>query len=138
MKKIILVLGIITFSSIAQASTVSSSKGATASVASSAVYAFQCIINKLEAQGYRIAFMGGWRRHGSVRGSLHPAGLALDINQYSRNVTRPRMPSNEVQIANSCGAISGAQWRNGDSGHFQIGGWGSSSRHHHKHRHRRY
>lgn len=97
--------------------------GATAHVAASATSAFQCLVSKLDNQGYRIKFMGGWRAHGSVRGSLHPAGLALDINQYSRNITRPRMPSNEITLANSCGLISGAQWANGDSGHFQLGGY---------------
>jgi hypothetical protein len=49
--------------------------------------------------------------------------LALDVNQVARNVTRPAMPSNEITLANSCGLISGAQWRWADSGHFQLGGW---------------
>jgi hypothetical protein len=97
--------------------------GATAHVAASAAGSFQCIVDRLERQGYPIRFMGGWRARGSLRGSLHRAGLAIDINQTGRNRTIPRMPSNEVEIANSCGAISGAQWGHRDSGHFQIGGW---------------
>lgn len=113
----------------ADAGTVRSKSGATAIVADSAVSAFQCFIDRLEAQGYPIHFMGGWRKHGSVRHSLHPAGLALDINQYSRNRTKPPMPGNEAELANICGLVSGRQWRNADSGHEQVGGWsGSGSR----------
>lgn len=115
---------------VAEAGTIRSKSGATANVADRAHSAFQCLIDKLDAQGYAIKFMGGYRRHGSVRGSLHPAGLALDINQYSRNVTRPRMPGNEIELANSCGLVSGAQWHHADSGHFQQGGYaGRSSGH---------
>jgi hypothetical protein len=112
----------------AKAATVRASSGATASVADRAAGPFQCVVNGLEAAGYRIRFMGGWRRHGSVRGSLHPSGLAMDVNQVGRNRTIPRMPSNEIAIANGCGVISGAQWRNADSGHFQLGGWGGRRR----------
>jgi hypothetical protein len=137
MKKIAIAIAFSLFSLSAYAATVRSSNGATASVAHSAAHSFQCIINKLEHQGYKIHFMGGYRRHGSVRASLHPAGLALDINQYSRNVTRPRMPANEIQIANSCGAISGAQWGWKDSGHFQIANV-ASRRHHRYARYKRH
>lgn len=121
--------------------TVRSRSGAVAHVAARAAPAFQCFINRLEAQGYPIRFMGGWRRHGSVRASLHPAGLALDINQIARNVTRPRMPRNEVALANACGLISGAQWGHADSGHVQLGGWaghgrkGRLARHHRARKH---
>jgi hypothetical protein len=50
------------------------------------------------------------------------------------------MPANEIALANRCGLISGAQWANGDSGHFQLGGWSgrtrhSARRHHHPRRH---
>lgn len=114
--------------------------GATAHVAASATGAFQCIVSALESQGYPVRFIGGWRAHGSVPGSLHPVGLAMDVNQISRNVTTPRMPSNEIALANGCGLISGAQWRNGDSGHFQLGGWAGNGRRHYasRHRHNRY
>lgn len=103
--------------------------GATARVAASATGAFQCLVDRLEAAGYPVRFMGGWRARGSVRGSLHPAGLALDVNQLRRNVTRPAMPSNEIALANGCGLVSGAQWAHGDSGHFQLGGWAGGRRH---------
>jgi hypothetical protein len=111
------------------AGVVRSASGATAHVASRATGAFQCLVSALDRQGYPIRFMGGWRAHGSVRASLHPAGLALDINQQGRNITRPRMPGNEIALANSCGLISGAQWANADSGHFQLGGWSGRARH---------
>lgn len=117
------------------AGVVRSSSGATAHVAGRATGAFQCLVSALDRQGYPIRFMGGWRAHGSVRASLHPAGLALDINQYARNVTRPRMPHNEIALANSCGLISGAQWSNADSGHFQLGGWSGGGRHYASRRH---
>lgn len=110
------------------AGLVRAASGATAHVATAAAGRFQCLVDKLEAQGYPIRFMGGWRAHGSVPGSLHPRGLALDINQYGRNVTRPRMPRNEVALAGACGLISGAQWAHGDSGHFQLGGWAGHPR----------
>jgi hypothetical protein len=108
---------------------VRSVSGATAHVAASATQAFQCLVDRLDAAGYPVRFLGGWRAHGSVPGSLHPAGLALDVNQIARNVTRPAMPSNEVSMANECGLISGRQWRWADSGHFQLGGWAGSPRH---------
>jgi hypothetical protein len=113
---------------------VRSASGASARVAPRATGAFQCLVSALDRQGYPIRFMGGWRAHGSVRNSLHPMGLALDINQYGRNRTRPRMPSNEIALANSCGLISGAQWASGDSGHFQLGGWDGREQHHSAHR----
>lgn len=107
---------------------VRSASGAAAHVAPRAAGAFQCLVSALDRQGYPIHFMGGYRAHGSVRHSLHPMGLALDINQYGRNRTRPRMPSDEIALANSCGLISGAQWASGDSGHFQLGGWSGRER----------
>lgn len=116
---------------------VRSASGATAHVAASATQAFQCLVDRLDAVGYPVRFMGGWRAHGSVPGSLHPAGLALDVNQLARNVTRPAMPSNEISMANDCGLISGRQWRWADSGHFQLGGWAGSPRHYAS-RHRRH
>lgn len=113
--------------------TIRSRSGATARVANSATPAFQCLIDKLDASGYKINFMGGWRKHGSVRESLHPAGLALDINQYRRNVTRPRIGPDATAMASACGLIHGAVWRNADAGHFQLGGWAGV---HHKHKRR--
>lgn len=127
-KSLISIAILVMISNPVNAGNVRAANGASATVATSAVGAFQCLVGALEATGYKIQFMGGWRRHGSVRGSLHPAGLALDINQLRRNVTRPVMPANEVALANGCGLVSGAQWANGDSGHFQLGGWAGSGR----------
>lgn len=98
---------------------VRSISGATARVAASATSAFQCVVSALDRAGYPVKFMGGLSS-GHMRHSLHHIGMALDVNQYSRNVTRPVMPSNEIAIANSCGLVSGRQWSgNPDSGHFQ-------------------
>lgn len=102
---------------------VRATSGAVAYVAHHATEAFQCLINKLEAQGYHIHEMGGYARGGHIRHSLHYSGRALDVNQLSRGVTKPHMPANEIELANSCGLISGAQWVNNDSGHFQLGGY---------------
>lgn len=124
MKKWILVASILLVAESAGAGNVNSQTGASATVAAGAAASFQCLVTGLDNIGYRIHFMGGWRRHGSVRGSLHPAGQALDINQFARNVTRPRMPAEATSIAQSCGLIHGALWRNADTGHFQQGGWG--------------
>lgn len=101
---------------------VRASSGAVARVAAHATEAFQCIVNRLEQRGYPVRFMGGLSS-GHMRNSLHHVGLALDVNQVARNVTKPRMPGNEIELANSCGLVSGAQWRNADSGHFQLGGY---------------
>ena len=118
---------------------VKAASGAIAYVAGRATSAFQCVIDRLEAEGYPVKFMGGFARGGHIRHSLHYVGLALDINQLERNVTKPRMPSNEIQLANSCGLVSGAQWANGDSGHFQLGGWTGGGRHYaHRHTRMRY
>lgn len=114
--------------SLVGAGIVRSASGAAANVAPHAAAAFQCLVTALDNSGYPIKFMGGFRRHGSVRGSLHPAGLALDVNQIRRNVTVPPMPRNEVALANSCNLVSGAQWSAGDSGHFQFGGWAGEGR----------
>ena len=106
---------------------VRASSGAVARVAAHATESFQCIVNKLEQNGYPVRFMGGLSS-GHMRNSLHHVGLALDVNQIARNVTKPRMPGNEIELANSCGLISGAQWRHADSGHFQLGGYSGRSR----------
>jgi hypothetical protein len=105
---------------------VRSVSGATARVAAGATGAFQCLVSALDSVGYPVRFMGGLS-NGHMRNSLHHVGLALDVNQYSRNVTRPAMPSNEIALANGCGLVSGAQWSGSpDSGHFQLNGWAGS------------
>jgi hypothetical protein len=125
------------------ASEVRSASGVVARVSPVAAGPLQCLVSALERQGYPVRFMRGYGP-GSVSGSLHPAGMALDVNQTARGRTTPRMPSNEVALARGCGVISGAVWANNDSGHFQLGGYdGSASRRHghrthhrHKRRHR--
>jgi hypothetical protein len=119
----------------AHGETIRALSGATAQVSSSAANAFRCIVNALETQGYPIKFMGGYARGGHIRGSLHYSGNALDINQTDRGVTTPRMPSNEVSLAAGCGLVSGASWKNNDSGHFQIGNLTYAARRHHTNRH---
>lgn len=115
---------------------VRAASGAVAYVARHATAAFQCVVDKLEAAGYRIKEMGGFASRGHIPGSLHYRGLALDVNQLERNVTSPRMPSNEVEIANGCGLVSGAQWKHADSGHFQLGGYDGRPRYAHHRRHK--
>jgi hypothetical protein len=122
----------ISFCAPAYAGTVRAKSGATARVADGATSNFQCLVSKLEGQGYPVKFMRGYG-HGTVRGSLHPSGMALDVNQTARGRTTPRMPHNEISLAASCGLLSGAVWRNNDSGHFQKGGY-SGRRHARRHR----
>lgn len=119
---------------------VKASTGAVAYVARHATAAFQCVVDKLEAAGYRIKEMGGFANRGHIPGSLHYRGLALDVNQVARNVTVPRMPSNEIEIASSCGLTSGAVWRYADSGHFELQSaqhYASVRHHRHRYAHRR-
>lgn len=128
----IALLALVTLSGVTNATTISASTGARAEVAGSHASNFQCLVSGLEAAGYRIDFMGGFRRHGSVPHSKHPLGLALDINQTGRGrVTRP-LPSSATSIAEGCGLFHGALWHNQDQGHFEVGGQvyaGRSSRH---------
>lgn len=107
----------------AEAAQVRSKSGATASVAPSARGKFQCLINKLDTTGYRIDFMGGYRRTkiaGSNQWSKHASGLALDINQTARNRVTRRFPANINQMASSCGLFHGAKWGYPDTGHFEV------------------
>lgn len=99
---------------------VKASTGAVAYVAKRAEAAFQCLIDKLETEGVKIKEMGGFASSGHIRHSLHYRGLAMDVNQLGRNVTSPKMPADEIFLANSCGLTSGAEWHNADSGHFEI------------------
>lgn len=130
------VLASLSLSSGAGAATIGLPGGPHVEVAGVAAGPLQCVLNALHAVGYPIRFIRGYGR-GSVRGSLHPSGLALDVNQTSRGRTVPRMPHNEVSLAEACGALSGAVWHNNDSGHFQIGGYAGSARRRHHSRHRR-
>ena len=86
----------------------------------SAVNTFKCILNGFENIRVPIAWIGGYGCR-PLRTSNHPRGLAIDINQYARDKTKPVVPRQPgVQIANRCNATSGAVWRNPDNGHFEI------------------
>jgi hypothetical protein len=102
-------------------SMVRAHSGATACVASRAVAAFQSFVNALEATGYRIDFMGGWRAHGSCRAcNMHPRGLAIDINQTGRNRVTRRLPAGVTALAAQYGLLHGAVWDHADAGHFEL------------------
>lgn len=95
--------------------------GATACVAHRAASSFQAFVTALEATGYRIDFMGGWRAHGSCyRCNMHPRGLAIDINQTGRNRVTRRFPAGVTALAAQYGLLHGAVWHNADAGHFEL------------------
>lgn len=97
------------------------SSGRSFMVAPRAAGAFQGLVDEFERAGFHIPFIGGWRRHGSVRHSKHPAGLAIDICQTGRNRVACRMPPNATAIAARYGLVHGAVWRRPDAGHFEAG-----------------
>jgi hypothetical protein len=136
MTRVLIAMALLCLPATSFAGTVRSRSGATAHVADSATGAFQCLVSRLDGAGYPIHFMGGWRRHGSVSHSLHPSGLALDINQYGRNVVRPHLPVGTTAMANDCGLIHGASWDTADAGHFQLGGWAGNQAYYANRRHR--
>lgn len=106
----------------AHGAEVRSRSGKHAHVSAAAQPRLQCVVDFIEARGIRITAMRGYGR-GTVRGSLHPSGQALDINQIGRDRTRPHIP---VMIANAagvqCNVISGGTWRARDSGHWNLAG----------------
>jgi hypothetical protein len=86
----------------------------------SSVSTFQCILQGFENIGMRIAWVGGYGCR-PLRTSNHPRGLAMDVNQYARDRTRPVVPRQPgVDIARKCNATSGAVWRHPDNGHFEL------------------
>lgn len=107
--------------------TIRSKAGRTASVSSRYASRFQCLVDGLEAGGYRIDFMGGIRAgscslpHNTA--NLHPCGYALDVNQTARDRVTRAFPRNVNEIANRCGLLHGDRvaWsRSPDQGHFQV------------------
>lgn len=101
--------------------TIASSAGRTAKVGARHAAQFQALVRDLEAMGYRIDFMGGWRASGSCRGcDAHPAGRALDINQKRRNVVTKPLPADVDAIAARHGLCHGRIWSNPDAGHFEV------------------
>lgn len=120
MKRLIVLSLFLGFVLPAQAAQVRSKSGVTVSVAPSARAALQCVVDYVEAAGVRIKYMRGYGR-GTVRGSLHPSGRALDINQTGRNKTRPHVPPSIANAAaDKCGVVSGARWHWRDGGHWNM------------------
>ncbi len=86
---------------------------------------FQCLVDALEANGYRISFMGGYRNSkiaGTDVVSKHAFGNALDVNQTARNRVKGALPKNASALAKQCGLFHGAQWGDPDAGHFEVPG----------------
>lgn len=107
------------FATPCQAATISSRSGIRIQVSPHAAAKLQCVINYVERY-VRIKYMRGYGR-GTVRGSRHPSGNALDINQYARGRTRPAIPMHVSNgAADTCGVTSGARWLNQDNGHWNL------------------
>ena len=106
----------------ADAATIRSKSGATAQVAGQWAHKFQCLVNKIDASGFHIKFMGGYRPGPCWSGGKHPCGMALDICQLSRDVTCPGFPrAASTKFALACGLFPGSLWkRNPDTGHFEV------------------
>lgn len=90
--------------------------GARASVSAVARPHFQCLVDRLEAAGYRIDFMGGFARRSNP--SAHPTGNAVDINQTGFGRVTRRFPGNVEAMCQACGVYSGGHF--GDYGHFEM------------------
>jgi hypothetical protein len=102
------------------AQNVRSASGVRISVNPSAQVALQCVVDYVEQAGIKITAMRGYGR-GTVRGSLHPSGRAIDINQTARDATRPRVPRDVANnAADKCGVVSGARWSYPDNGHWNL------------------
>lgn len=99
---------------------VKSRSGVVIYVNASARAALQCVVDFVEAAGVKIKYMRGYGV-GTVRRSLHPSGQAIDINQFARDVTKPKVPRNiSNAAADKCGVISGARWGYADNGHWNL------------------
>ena len=92
--------------------------GASASVSGRALPHFRCLVDRLEAAGYRIDFMGGFARRSGP--SAHPTGNALDVNQTARGRVTRAFPAGLETMVTGCGLYSGAHF--GDLGHFEMAG----------------
>jgi len=107
----------------AHSANVTFGKGKRISVNPKAAAAFQSLIDWLQENGYKIQFARGYGR-GTVRQSLHPSGMAMDINQTGRNRVTRAYPPGTTEKAASLGIFHGSKWPHSpDYGHFQIGGW---------------
>lgn len=111
------------FAATASNGLVRASSGRTARVNPQYASRFQCLVRGLEAAGYKIDFMGGYRHSkiaGTNRWSKHASGRAIDINQTGRNRVTRRLPHGATAIASACGLLHGAVWRHADAGHFEV------------------
>lgn len=94
-------------------------------VAASAAGKFKGFLTELAATGYPIKFVGGYR-HTKIAGtstwSKHASGLAIDVNQTSRNRVVHRFPAGVTAMAARWGLTHGAVWRHPDTGHFEVAG----------------
>jgi hypothetical protein len=105
---------------------VKSRYGARARVAARHTIRFQCLVDWLDDEGFKIVAMTGYAQR-AFGGSLHPIGSALDIDQSRRNyLTRgKRFPDGVNEAASRCGLLHGDRtvWkRHPDYGHFQVAG----------------
>lgn len=90
--------------------------GARTSVSAVARPHFQCLVDRLEAAGYRVDFMGGYAARSGP--SAHPTGNAVDINQTGRGRVTRAFPAGLEAMCAACGVYSGAHF--GDLGHFEM------------------
>lgn len=90
---------------------------------------FAGLIRDLEAMGYPIRSIGGYRssyidpRYTGGRAviSRHAMGAAVDINQTGRNsVSMPLNGRLASRIAARWGLRSGGDWKSADLGHFEV------------------
>lgn len=82
---------------------------------------FECLFKALEDNKYPMSFIYGYACR-PLATSNHPRGLAVDINQHSRDVTSPNIYRwrSATQLARNCNLTHGAVWRNPDAGHFEM------------------
>jgi hypothetical protein len=132
MARLFFLLALLLVPSTAEPATITFANGKKKiSVNPKAAEPFQKLLDWLEQNGYKVAFARGYGR-GTVRHSLHPSGMAIDINQVARNRVTRRYPAGTTEYAASLGIFHGSKWRSGDYGHFQIGGWQGYARAAHK------
>lgn len=81
---------------------------------------FQCLLKGMEEIRYPLKYIGGYGCR-PLPTSNHPRGLAVDLNQSSRDITNPNIYRwKATQVAAKCNLTHGAVWRNPDAGHFEL------------------
>lgn len=83
----------------------------------------------LERTGYRVDFMGGYRPGHCSQRHMHSCGLAIDINQTSRDRVTRLFPHEATRLAARYGLLHGAVWNHADTGHFEVRGGPSWASH---------